>query len=280
MNGPPTEEAVVGRTREPMTVAALVRDLDALGVRQGDVLLVHSSLSALGWVCGGAQAVVLALEEALGTHGTLVMPSHSGQFTDPSGWGDPAVPEAWWDTIRACTPAFDPAFTPTRGMGAVVECFRGQAGVLRSGHPTVSFAARGVHAARITSSHPYDDALGDASPLGALYELDARVLLLGVGHARNTSLHLAEYRARWPGRRAVIERLPVTRDGVTRYEAFRDVARRDALFPRIGAAFDVERGLTRCDKVGAADARFMPQRELVDYAVGFLESGRAPVSPD
>ena len=68
------EGLVVQRTKTPATVESLQAELSALGVRAGMVLLVHSSLSAMGWVCGGAVAVIIALQEVLGASGTLVMP--------------------------------------------------------------------------------------------------------------------------------------------------------------------------------------------------------------
>ena len=100
---------------KPATIASLRDDLLALGVRPGMVLLVHSSLSALGWVSGGPVAVVLALEAALGEAGTLVMPTHSGDLSDPAAWRNPPVPEAWWAVIRDTMPAYDPGLTPARG---------------------------------------------------------------------------------------------------------------------------------------------------------------------
>jgi PhzF family phenazine biosynthesis protein len=108
------EQGAIDAAGVPVTQAQLCDDLRMLGV-EGLVLLVHSSLSSLGWVPGAAQAVVLALVEAVGPQGTIVMPTHSGTLTEPSRWANPPVPESWWPVIRAETPAYDALLTPTRG---------------------------------------------------------------------------------------------------------------------------------------------------------------------
>jgi aminoglycoside 3-N-acetyltransferase len=275
------EEAVVAKTPlAPATVDSLAANLAALGVTPGMTLLVHSSLRALGWVCGGAQAVVLALEQALGPAGTLVMPTHTSDLTEPSYWQHPPVPEAWWPIIRAEMPAFDPALTPTRGMGAIPECFRAQPGTRRSPHPHASFAARGPHAAAITGAHALADGLGDGSPLGRIYERDGWVLLLGVGHGNNTSLHLAEYRAAFPGKATIRQGAPITVDGVRQWVEFDDLDWNDADFVQIGADFARDTGLERQGPVGAATARLLPQRALVDYAAAWLPQHRHAPSPE
>jgi len=269
------EKEVIERTRkEPATVPSLVADLSALGVAPGMTLIVHSSLSSLGWVSGGAQAVVLALENVLTPAGTLVMPTHSGALSDPANWQNPPVPELWWETIRQTMPAFDAGLTPTRHMGAIPECFRKQTDVLRSSHPHVSFAAWGAQAATITANHTLEFGLGEGSPLARIYELDGWVLMLGVGHSNNTSLHLAEYRAGYPGKRVMTCGAPVMLEDRRQWVEYRDIDVDSDDFHIIGEQFGKETGLVRSGPVACATALLMPQHPLVDYAVRWLEKNR------
>ena len=270
-----SERDIIERTQGyPATVESLSADFCALGVAPGMVVLLHSSLSALGWVCGGPVTVILALETAIGEQGTLVMPTHSGDLSDPAPWKNPPVPEAWWDVIRETMPPYDPDLTPTRGVGVVPETFRKQRGVLRSGHPRVSFAARGARAREITEGHALDFELGEGSPLARVYDLDGWVLLLGVGHENNTSLHLAEYRTSHPGCQVVETKAPMLVNGRREWVAMRDVELDESDFEEIGECLARATGCVRCGQVAGAKALLMPQRPLVDFAVKWMEENR------
>jgi aminoglycoside 3-N-acetyltransferase len=258
---------------QPVTQKSLVSDLRRLGVPSGEVVLVHSSLSALGWVCGGPHAVVLALEDVVG-NGTLVMPAHTAALSEPSRWENPPVPESWWPVIRADTPAFDPAMTPTRAMGAIVECFRTQPGTMRSSHPQYSFAARGPSAPEITKDHSLDYGLGERSPLARIYDGNGFVLLLGVGHENNTSMHLGEYRLEVAEKRTTSNAAPVMAAGERRWVEFEDVDLDETDFDRLGRDFESDTGAVKTGRVGVSEARLMPQRTLVDYAVGWFGRNR------
>ena len=141
---------------------------------QGEVVMVHSSLSRFGHVAGGCDTVIDALLDTIGSAGTLAMPALSCSWVGRK--------------------PFDPAKTPSR-VGAISEAFRRRAGVLRSGHPTHSVCALGGEAGRITADHTPDRAVfSDEGAFGQLYALDAWVLLL-CDRSANTVLHLAEHRA-------------------------------------------------------------------------------------
>jgi aminoglycoside 3-N-acetyltransferase len=270
------EESTINPAVLPNTVDSLTGDLRRLGLAPGMTVLVHTSLSSLGWVCGGAAAVVLALEQALTPGGTLVMPAHSGDLSDPASWAHPPVPELWWPVIRRTMPVFDAALTPTRGMGAVAEAFRHQKGVVRSHHPQVSFAAWGRYRNRVTRRHPWDHPLGPGGPLGRLRALGGSVLLLGVGHERNTSLHLAETLARWPGREEVEEQAPWARwKGRTVWRTLRTVGYEGRDFEALGAAFEAAvPEAVRRGTVGLAPARLLALDPLIGFAVDWMGKNR------
>ena len=265
------EGKLIQETPEPRTRLSLADDLRRLGIEAGMTVLVHSSLCALGWVCGGPVAVIQALLDVITSDGTLVMPTHSGDLSDPAQWKNPPVPESWWSTIRQTMPAYDPLTTPTRGMGRIVEVFRTWSGVQRSAHPATSFAAWGAQAAFVTENHLLEYQMGDSSPLARIYDLDGWVLLLGVGYDSNTSFHLAEYRLSDP--KPSRQGAPIIENGQRVWKEFDDVDINDDPFGQVGVDFE-EGGNVLTSKVGSAECRLFSQRKAVDFALQWLEAQR------
>jgi aminoglycoside 3-N-acetyltransferase len=229
----------------------LADDLRALGLRGGDRVVVHSSLRAVGPVEGGAEAVVDALLEVLGPHGLLVVP-----------------------TFTYFTERFDPVVEPGR-TGALAEAVRRRLGAIRSLHPTHSVAALGAGAQELCANHEQVAATDVDSPLDRLAREGGLVLLLGVGHIVNTTIHVAEFRAD----AAYLEIQPVPawprmHEIVLAGEAHAVSYDR---FPGCSRAFGiVERGLReraaiRDGRVGRAESQLLRGEELIEEGVALLD---------
>lgn len=256
-----------------LTKKDVISALRQVGVAPGQTLMVHTSLSSLGFVCGGAQVIIEALIACVGEEGTIMMPTQSWKNLDPSTGVHWEEPEEWWDIIRANWPAYDPAITPTNTMGTVAEMFRKWPGALRSGHPARSVAAWGRHAAYLTENHDLCNIFGEGSPIGKLYELDGYVLQIGVGYDKNTSLHLADVRANYPGKHLSTESSAILVDGKREWVSYDTLYVDGEDFAELGEAFECQCNV-RKTMLGNGTLRLMRQRELVDFAVKWMEQYR------
>lgn len=261
--------------RPPVTVEQLVDDLRRLGVKRGQTLLVNASLSHLGWVEGGAPAVVAALREAVGPDaGTVVVPAGTEENSTFSRAHRAATDGMTWHELQAFRkqmPAFDKHTTPT-GMGAIAEALRTTPGAVRSDHPQSSFAAIGPAAADLMADHRLESHLGEGSPLAKLYRCDAQVLMLGVGYEYCTAMHLAEYRYK---RRPPMKTYTcvVSFDGRPGWIGYQDVVLNDNDFDEIGMSL-ADKVPVRKDTVGRAACRLMPLRGVVDFAAKWMSKHR------
>ncbi|UKD54645.1 AAC(3) family N-acetyltransferase [Amycolatopsis sp. FU40] len=234
---------------------AVCAGLRELGV-SGGAVIVHSSLSAFGEVDGGAEAVVRGLLRAAGT---VVVPAFTPQVADPfpEHAGDAEADEA-----RARVPLFHEGLaTP---MGAIPNAVLGWKGSCRSRHPQASVAAVGARAAQVTGRQPLAYAVGRGSPFEWLYRERARILLLGVGHDRNSFLHYAESLV--PRHRRKVRRFPYLVDGERVWVRTDDVGDDNGrFFPQVGAEFG-ETGGVRRGEIGAADCQVMDCVPFVGFA--------------
>lgn len=243
------------------------------GIKKGQTIMVHTSLSSLGYVCGGAQSLIEALMECVGEEGTIMMPTQSWKNLDPATGVYWEEPEEWWSAIREYMPAYDKRITPTNTMGAVPEMFHQWPGTIRSDHPARSVAAWGRYAKYLTENHDLSNIFGDGSPIGRLYELDGYVLLIGVGYDKNTSLHLADARADYPSKHTVVERSVIEVDGQRVWRDYETLAVDGEDFVKIGEAFE-QTGQVRHVPLGNGSISMMNQRALVDFAVKWIEENR------
>lgn len=243
------------------------------GVKRGQTIMVHTSLSSLGFVCGGAQMIIEALLECVEETGTIMMPTQSWKNLDPEAGVHWEEPKEWWQAIRENWPAYDKELTPTNTMGAVAEMFRRWPGTLRSDHPARSVAAYGKYARYLVEDHDLSNIFGDGSPIGKLYELDGYVMLIGVGYDKNTSLHLADVRAEYPGKHMARESSAIRIDGKRVWKTYETLYVDGEDFEEIGAAFEKKHKVSKVP-LGNGTITFMKQREVVDFAVDWIQRNR------
>lgn len=231
----------------PVTRAQLAQAFRDLGLAPGDSLIVHSSLSSLGHVEGGADAVLDALLEVIGRTGNLMLPTFN--YTRP-------IPE----------PYFDPAATPAR-TGIIPETGRSRPGAVRSLHPSHSVAVIGPRAEELTCDHLAVRAFGIGSPIDRLARSGGKVLLLGVGHTSNSLIHVAEEYAGVPKVSVYADPLPVFKvkmpDGTVRGHPLDTSPSCSSAFG--GAEYVLRRhGLIRdLRNLGPCKMQLMPARETI-----------------
>lgn len=234
--------------KQAVTRADLVRQLAALGIERGVLLVVHASFRATGPVESGPAGLIEALHEAVGPAGTLVMPSMSDADDEP----------------------FDRFRTPCRSLGIVADTFWRLPGVVRSDSPH-SFAAAGPLAGEITAAHPPDIPHGPDSPIGRVHDAGGWVLLLGVDHDANTTVHLAEFHAGVPYR--LPHHCTVLRDGRPTRVDYLEIDHCCRGFVQVGDWLR-RRGMERRGVVGHGPARLMLSRHVVETVVEELRDDR------
>ncbi|TDW91088.1 aminoglycoside 3-N-acetyltransferase [Kribbella sp. VKM Ac-2566] len=276
----PSESMLNDSDFAPLTRSQITRALIGLGVVEGETLMVHVRLSALGWVVGGIDTVVLSLRDALGSDGTLLA------FC---GWDDsPYHVSFWpphWQKAYEEIPAFDPKVSSARrDFGRFPERLRTWPGALRSTHPEVSFAALGRHAANLVTGTDDDNPWGAGGPLGRLVDLGGRVLLLGAPLKTLTLCHHAEAVADVAGKRYHSYRMPVRTDAGT---IWRDYCTLDTFYGALPywerpdlpidsavgtlALQAVQAGAGREGNIGAATAWLFDSRATIQAVVAWIE---------
>jgi len=240
----------------------IVKAAREVGIRPGDTVMFHSSLSSMGTVVGGPDTVIDGFLEAVGPQGTVAVPTLWWHPTDPP------LDLADWDVESS------PSY-----VGLITETFRKRPDSLRSDNPTHSVSAIGCRAKELTRDHgkaglrpcPFGDtAFARESPWQRLYDWNAAYCFIGVDFSVNTMGHFAEavfveraLEACSPNRRADLEaRLRRwQKPGVWPSHDFQ------AMGERLAAL-----GLVRFSKIGSATLRCIRARQMVDNILAILEA--------
>ena len=270
----------------------LFGDLIRLGVRRGSAVMVHTRMSAIGWVVGGAPTVIEAVMDTVGPEGTMLV---------LTGWEDrpPYHQIEWNPQQRGVYERECPVFDPLRSRaevehGRVAEAVRTWPGARHSRHPVCAFAAIGARAEWLVEAQSLDEGYGTNSPLDRLAQLDGDVVMLGAPLETVTLIHHAEYRASAASKRWVEYCMPVLIDGERRWRTIRELDSSNGALPyeELGLgrdAFEViaesalAEGIGRRRRVGTADSYLFHASELIDYAVDWLNhrfDGGPPATTD
>lgn len=247
---------------KPVTKEDIKKGLRKLGLKRGDIVGVHSSLSSFGYVKGGADTVIDALLEVVGEEGTIAMPTHSSNLEKVELPPEEKTAGILW--LYKILP-YDPQGTPCT-TGIIPETFRKRPGVLRSRHPDQSIAAIGPKAQEITSA-------GDGRSLSGwkvILELDGYVLLIGVGLEVCTAMHLAESIVKFPTH--ILEKITPPKWFVEKYPEnewewdmgpYPDFAKLEPICK--------ERGIMKTTTIGKANTKLLRLRELIHLYAQELE---------
>jgi aminoglycoside 3-N-acetyltransferase len=261
-----SERSVIQQTIMPVTKEKLIEEFGLLGLKPDDVVIVHTSLSKLGFVIGGAVTVIQALREVV-ADGVIIMPTQTGDNSNPEEWKNPAVPSDWVPYIKAHTPAFDPDVTPSRGMGKVPELFRTLPGVKRTTHPMDSFAYMSKQPLNL--NQPLSPAFGDDSPLAYLVKQQGKVLLIGVGYDVCTLLHHAETKVPNAPRKEM--QTSMLQGGQRAWVTYEDFDYGMSDYNTLGYAYEKQQKPS-IRRIGKATIRLIDAASLVAFAIPYIET--------
>lgn len=255
--------------------ARLAADLGTIGLAPGDTVMVHASVRSVGEIAGGPDEIHLAIKDAIGADGTLLMYASCPRHYDEVGRGNLSAQEE--AELLEKLPPFDAETARSaRDNGALVELLRTYPGS-RVNHHVARFVAWGRHVDRLFETQPWDYALGRGSALERLVELDGKILLLGADHDTVTFLHYAEHVGDLPGRTVTRYLVPVLERGTRVWRAMEEIDTNvahpnwpDRLFARIIGAH-LRRTGNRGGTVGDARSHLVSTRALLDDALPIMK---------
>jgi aminoglycoside 3-N-acetyltransferase len=230
----------------------LRQDLEQLGLRAGDAVCVHSSCRNAGYIVGGPRTLLETLLDTVGPKGTLMMPTFTGDLSEPARWKFPAVPQDMLEEVRNSLPGFHRDRSPARKMGVLPELLRHEPCAVRSPHPQSSFTAVGPLAFELCGNHPLDFRFGPQSPLAALARHGGKVLMLGAPWNTASLFYLTEFET--ADRTECTMASPIATDLGVKWVNYRDLVYRN--IAQKAVVHLVENGAASRGIVGCADSVF------------------------
>lgn len=256
----------------------MARDLRALGVAEGQTLMLHASVRAVGWVVGGPDVIIQTLLNLLGPKGTLAM---YVAWEESENVDLDALSEADRQRYLQECPPFDPQRSrANRAWSILTEYLRTWPGASRSDHPTAGFAAVGGSAEWITADHPLNYGYGWGSPFDKIRKLHGKILLLGSPLGSVSMLHYAEHISRVPNKRVVVNTVPMLRDGKREVVTFEEFDTGDSIRDRLNEQYfpvimheymAAKPEMFSMGTVGAARSYLFDVDDLVQFAVAWME---------
>lgn len=257
------------------TRLSLSQDLEKLGLRAGDMIMVHAAMSRLGRLLNGPDMFIDALRDVAGPSGTIVAYADWNGAYDELLDDNGRVPFEWRDHIAPFDPTTSRAI---RDNGIFPEFLRTTPGARRSGNPGASVAAIGARADWLTADHPLDYGYGDGSPLAKLVAAGGKVLMAGAPLDTMTLLHHAEHLAEIPNKRLRRYEVPFATPAGVVWRTLEEFETGDPVVPglesdyfaRIVSAF-LAGGQGAQGLVGDAPSVLVDAAAICSFAVAWLE---------
>lgn len=264
--------------RPVITKSRIVGDLREVGVSPGQVVMLHASVKAVGWIVGGPDVILQALLDVLTPAGTLMM---------YVSWADGTYEmDSWPEDKRQAyleeCPAFDPLTSRAYQQWSILtEHLRTWPGAFRSANPDASVAAVGAQAEWITKDHPLQYGYGPGSPFEKLVQAKGKVLLLGAPLNTVTMLHYSEHMAKLPNKRIVRYRIPILEDRVRKWVEIEEYDTGNGIADWPGGDYGsqftalvqayLDLGQGRSGKVGGATCYLLDAPSLHEFAMQWME---------
>lgn len=249
--------------------------LKDLGLQANDIVMLHSSMRAIGSVIGGPDQVHLAIMDVITQNGTLVIYIACEREYEVVGRSS-LNPTDEQFIFKHCPP-FDPLTARARrDHGILAEFFRSWPGVQVSNNPGARMAALGANAKDILKDHLLDYGYGPGTPLDKIYQMRGKILLLGSDLDSVTMLHYAEHISPIKNKRIERYKVPLLQNGerawidVEEYDTSQGICFwPEVFFEKIMQKY-FQTHLIQVKKVGNADSYLIDSKSLVDFAIPLL----------